>query len=421
MEWFRTLVALVSFITASGNAVGQETVLYAFRGPDGALPDGGLIFDAAGNLYGATAIGGLTNKYCSDGCGTVFKLTKGTKGKWTETVLHAFRGLDGSSPIGPFIFEQMGNLYGTTVGGGKFGGGTVFKLSPQANEKWSETVLHHFNYKDGEVPNPGLIFDSAGALYGTTAYGGKGVGTVFRLTPSTNGKWTETVLHDFQLKPAATPYGGLAFDALGNLYGTTSGGGRMNDCPGDGCGIVFSLSPSQTSKWIYHVLHQFNAQDGDTPSASLIVNSKGSLYGTTSEGGADCGGNGCGVVFKLTSSVDGWKETVLNFFNGSNGQTPFDNVISDSHGNLYGTTAYGGNVCQGSTCGGVLFVLTQGVDEEWTESVLYNFGEPGHGRFPSSSVIFDSAGNLYGTTSRGGNESDCPKFGGCGIVFEVMP
>ena len=406
-------VAAFLITTASIKAMGQEQVLHAFNGRDGGLSGTGLIFDAAGNLYGSTGGGGRYTRSCSAGCGVVFKLSPGANG-WTETVLHYFNGTDGFGPSG-VIFDAVGNLYGTTSGGGRFGCGNVFKLSPGTNGEWTEIVLHSFNNTNGDVPSGGVIFDAPGNLYGVTQYGAKGVGNVFKLTPGADGKWTETVLHSFYNVRAASPSGSLVFDSAGSLYGTASAGGRfLRSCPGNGCGSVFRLAPAANGKWTYNVLREFDSTDGATPYAGLILDAVGNLYGTTVQGGE----YGSGVVFKLSPGAHGkWTETVLHSFDNNDGKGPFSgSLIFDAAGNLYGTTFEGGEYGFGT-----VFKLTPGANGTWTETLLYEFGNGSNGLYPYANLIFDAAGNLYSTTARGGNQGDCAPFGGCGVVFEITP
>jgi uncharacterized repeat protein (TIGR03803 family) len=209
------------------------------------LPRRTLIFDAAGNLYGTASGGGYYNNQCTFGCGAVFELIPGSRGNWKAKVLHFFKGKDGASPSGNMVFDRAGNLYGTTSGGGQYGRGTVFELTPQSNGTWKEELLYSFNGIDGAEP-AGLIFEAAGNLCGTTQYGGAsgprcrpyGCGTAFELTPGSNGKWKENVLHIFGSgKDGNLPQGGLIFDAAGNLYGSTASGGSF-----DG-GTVFEITP----------------------------------------------------------------------------------------------------------------------------------------------------------------------------------
>jgi uncharacterized repeat protein (TIGR03803 family) len=261
---------------------GNETVLHSFTNtPDGASPTAGLVIDKAGNLYGGTEGGG------SSGDGTVFKLDI----TGTETVLYSFTaGAEGNTPAGALVLDAMDNLYGTTLNGGVYGGGTVFKLNISGNE----TVLHSFRLSDGEVPAAGVVRDKAGNLYGTTIYGGAlscnleigfGCGTVFKLDTSGN----ETVLHRFTNTPdGAFPVAGLVIDKAGNLYGTTENGGSS------GYGTVFKLDITGTET----VLHNFtNSPDGAFPTAGLLRDKTGNLYGTTLQGGS----SGYGTVFKLSS------------------------------------------------------------------------------------------------------------------------
>jgi|HubBroStandDraft_2_1064218.scaffolds.fasta_scaffold78467_2 uncharacterized repeat protein (TIGR03803 family) len=347
---------------------GKETVLYNFCTQngcaDGEVPVAGLIFDSDGDLYGTTEYGGTIPSGCG-GCGVVFKLTR----EGRETVLHSFceqNGCaDGEYPAAGLVFDQNGNLYGTTVAGGANGGGVVFKLTP----KGKYSVLYSFcaqsNCADGEEPNAGVILDQKGNLYGTTAAGGgyghcgeyysDSCGVVFKLTPE--GK--ETVLHSFcsenNCADGSWPLTGLIFDQMGNLYGTTWLGGDNNPCDtgGDGCGVVFKLTPEGKETVMYRFCTQDNCVDGSLPRAGLVLGAKGDLYGTTQLGGAP---GDAGVVFKLTPEG---KETVLYSFcwqeNCADGQQPYAGLVLDQKGNLYGTTVYGG---AGTYRGGVVFRLT---------------------------------------------------------------
>ena len=278
-----------------------ETVLYRFSGPDGAHPQGDLIFDRAGNIYGTTVAGGNTS--CSGGiggtCGTVFKLTP-SNGGWTESVAYAFTGdNDGFEPRGGVILDGAGNLYGTTAQGGPPQGGglpngTVFELTPSGSG-WSKSILFTFElYGDGVGP-VGLVFDGSGDLYGATPGGGanKG-GAVYELIPSNPGNWTFEGIYSFQ--PEGGPEAALTLDAAGNLYGTQIEGG------GSGHGAAFKLTPSD-SGWTYSSLHDFTlGSDGGYPSGSIIFDANGNIYSTTQSGGiGPCNyGYGCGVVFEIT-------------------------------------------------------------------------------------------------------------------------
>jgi uncharacterized repeat protein (TIGR03803 family) len=201
------------------------------------LPRAGLVF-GAGNLYGTTVLGGR-GAGCAGGCGVVFKLAPNSDGSWTESVLHSFTGSDGATPYDALVFDAAGSLYGTTGGGGTRGSGTVFKLVPNPDGSWRETVLHNFGGAQNAVPVGGLIFNSVGNLYGTTWAGGLGDGTVFKMIRNSNGGWTFTRLHLFEGMPAIEPYDSLVLDTAGRLYGTTSACGS-----GAGCsGTVFEIIP----------------------------------------------------------------------------------------------------------------------------------------------------------------------------------
>jgi uncharacterized repeat protein (TIGR03803 family) len=222
-------------LTPTGGGGWTGGMQYSFNDTDGQWPYAGLILDAAGNVYGTTNLGGNCNE------GTAFELTPEFNG-WQETVLYNFCGIHGAGPgFGSLIFDAGGNLYGTTTGGGTYGGGTVFELTPTAGGGWTEQPLYNFSVDtgDGWYPLAGLIFDAAGNLYGTTQQGGTNdVGTVFELTPTAGGGWTETVLHSFgNGTDGQNPYAGLIFDAAGNLYGTTWGGGFEYQ------GTAFELTP----------------------------------------------------------------------------------------------------------------------------------------------------------------------------------
>ena len=278
---------------------GKETVLYAFTGinGDGAEPQGGVILDKSGNLYG-------TASYAGAGYGIVFKID--TKNK--ETVLYSFQGAanrDGATPYGELVADAAGNLYGTTYAGGDYcsyasdsGCGTVFKLDIKTLK---ETVLYRFTgvNDDGALPQCTLVMDKKGNLYGTTSTGGNNSfsGVVFKLTKSSK-TWKETILHTFSGSDGAQPNGPVVADSTGNLYSVTYGGGSL------GYGTVFKLT-SKGNKWAETVLHNFSGgKDGGLPSYGLAIDGAGTLYGPTEIGGdlkcTDPEGRGCGVTFKIT-------------------------------------------------------------------------------------------------------------------------
>ena len=404
-----TILALILFTAIS--AICQEKVLHSFgNGTDGQEPQAGLIFDAAGNLYGVTTVGGIHRH------GTVFELSPREDGGSTEKVLHSFgNGLDGIEPQASLVLDAAGNLYGTTMAGGLHGWGTAFQLSPQEDGTWKEKLLHSFSYygSDGAAPVAGLIFDDAGNLYGTTNSGGiHSQGAVFELMPRQDGEWTETVLHSFGGRDGAYPSAGLIFDQAGNLYSTTAGGG-IHGLP-SGCGTVFELAPKDGGGWTETVLHSFNCISGDgySPEAGLTFDAAGNLYGTTVSGGIHtCEGNStCGTVFELSPEDGGWREKIVHSFNGTDGESPSAGLTFDTAGNLYGTTVLGGIHTYGT-----VFELSPKQDGGWQETVVHSFNVNGHdGYNPEASLMIDSFGNLYGTTDYGGIHV-------AGTVFEITP
>ena len=338
-----------------------EKVLYNFSnvGNDGYLPSGGLVLDALGNLFGTTTDGGI---YC---CGTTFELIK-SGDQWTEKILHNFgNGSDGSCSCSNLIFDAVGNLYGTASAGGGNSAGIAFELTPTAAGRWKERILYSFHGLSGNQPYAGLTFDAAGNLYGTTLLGGNcgtDCGAVFRLTPDADGGWTETVIHDFNTfqdsGDGANPYAGIVIDPAGNLYGTTSNGGLMSQCNGLGCGVVYELSPGPDGSWTETILHRFgNGDEGFNVVDGLTFNAAGDLYGTTPSGLGT--GFGCGTIFKLSPKHNGgWSERLFFAFNSGGACGPGGLTI-DSVGNLYGTAGGGAyNNCAGGGSCGTAFEIT---------------------------------------------------------------
>jgi len=397
-KWFRyAVLGLAMLATASVQAQILKT-LYNFNGtPDGALPVGGVV-RIGNSFYGTTANGGADSLP-----GTVFKVDL----KANETTLYSFSGSpDGYVPLAGLIKDSDGNLYGTTAYGGLYGFGTIFEVSKTG----VETVLYSFSGypADGVYPQAGLVRDAAGNLFGTTQYGGpgscqingftEGCGTVFML--SNTG--VETVLHGFVsgTTDGQLPIARLLLDAAGNLYGTTCHGGTQ------GNGTVFKVTPGGTETVMYSFA---GTPDGSCPLAGLILHA-GIFYGTTYQGGA----SNYGTVFKLTKAG---QETVLYSFSAlhQDGHYPQAALIRDSSGNLYGTTLGGGietKYCHVIENGcGVIFKLSSA----GKETVLHRFaGYPIEGASPISDLLRDSLGNLYGTTDIGGTAE-------AGTVFEWAP
>jgi uncharacterized repeat protein (TIGR03803 family) len=388
-------------------AAGTESILHSFgaSGTDGNSPSAALILDNSGNLYGTTAGGG------ANGAGTVFKID--TTG--TETIVYSFgeSATDGGTPVAGLIMDSVGNFYGTTSRGGAHYAGTTFQISPAAAGAYTETILYSFGASstDAEGPQAGLVMDSAGNLYGTTLGGGTiGNGTVFKVSPGASGTYTETILYSCGAPPEpGESSAGLIMDSAGNLYGTTEDGGANYG------GTVFKLSPGASGTYTETVLHSFSTgpADGENPAASLIMDSAGNLYGTTESGGA----NYAGTVFKLSPGASGtYTETILYSFGASSTDAgePHAGLIMDSAGNLYGTTYIGGAYNDGT-----VFKINLGASGAYTETILYSFGASAtDGQNPVAGLAVDSAGNLYGTTNAGGVYGSPAKIEGTVFVID---
>jgi uncharacterized repeat protein (TIGR03803 family) len=373
----RTILALTLIAAStSARAVATYKVIHEFNGTNGSFPVGSLVADSAGNFYGVTSEDyGETGNCAGLGCGNVFKLYQTSSGGWASTNLHTFRGgtKDGSSPQAGLVFDSAGNLYGTTWEGGLYGVGTVFELSPTSTGGWDYSVIYNFGatYADGEGPQSQLVVDAAGNLYGSTISGGNtggycnnlSCGVIYELSPGPDGTWTERVAHSFVGTDGAWPRGTMVFDAAGNLYGITTYGGNLSYCSGGGCGTVFELAPTGTG-WVYDVLYSFTGKsDGSYP----------------------------------------W----------------YAGVIFDSAGNLYGTTAGGGRDSQCSGGCGVVYELSPNGSGGWTETSIHAFtGSNGYfaagGGWPVYNLTFDTSGNLYGVTYLGGQDEE-------GVVYKLTP
>jgi len=381
------------------------SVVHPFTGGgDGGYPYFGLTKDRAGNFYGAANVGG------AHGYGVIFKLSPAGSG-WMITPLYSFQGGDdGASPMASPIFGPDGALYGTTSAGADngHGVGTVYRLAPPASScktalcEWSETVLYRANTDFGFGVTGQVAFDSAGKLYGTV--GGGGIdegGYVFQLTPS-GGSWMSRVLHEFNPESGEdcnAPGGGVVLDAAGNLYGTANTG-----CVGNNGG-VWEVSRSG-SGWTESIVRSFNnLTDGNGSMAGLTPDGHGNFFGTT----YDLGPAGGGTVFELTPSGQGWSFSVVHAFNQNDQDGRFLTapVSLDAAGNVYGTTVgcldYRGTV----------FKLTPS-ENGWTATVLYRFTGESDGGDPSSNVVMDAGGNLYGTASDDGSHN-------VGVIWQITP
>ena len=396
------IAGLVIFAVAAilGNvarAASTEQVIYSFAGDaDGEYVDSDLVMDSAGNIYGTTVQGG-------SGSGTVFELTP-SGGGWTQTVLYSFTGLaDGGQPYKGVTLDSAGNLYGATVVGGSFSGpcveagcGVVYKLTNNGGT-WTQTVIHTFTGgNDGQGPGAGVTFDKHGNLYGMTPIGGaNGLGTIYQMTADANGNWKERVIHTFTggTDGSSASAGRLILDRAGNLYGVATTGGANQS------GTAFELSPAPGGTFTFKTLYAFKGSpDAGFPYGALVFDKSGKLYGTTYYDGA----NDLGSVYQLTNSNGTWSESVLySFKGGKDGSSPISNLVVDRAGNLWGTTSEGGAGC---SCGTIVELSNR--SGQWRERVAYRFASVPDGAFVYNGMIADAAGNLYGATVHGGNTDD---------------
>ncbi len=421
------LITLWLMVSTTPARAATQRVLHEFDFSDGMVPESGVIIDSTGNLYGTTLYGGINNcgwgdcgvvfKLSHDAEG---KWTETILHRFTGDS-------DGFNPSGALVRDLKGNLYGTTEAGGLYGGGTVFQLTPLKNGKWRHTILHSFGTtNDGSDPFGSLTFGRKGDLYGTTYSGGltgrcsarNGCGVVFKLTPGLRGKWTEGVLYRFSGKDGANPTAGVFRNQEGRLYGATESGGDFNYCS-YGCGVAFELTRHKDGVWAETVLHKFTGgADGAFPYGGLTSDHHGTFYGAAVLGGDfNCYGGGCGVVFKLSRDNSGkWRQTVLWTFNSiTEGDEPYMAPILGPGDSLYGTTSFGEGY-------GNVYKLTPHADGKWTEGVLFGFNG-GSGGWSPTGIVFDKRGNLYGTTAAGGNSKvqSCQGDNGCGLVYRLTP
>jgi uncharacterized repeat protein (TIGR03803 family) len=416
------LLAAATFLWVTAGtafaAAPKYQVIYSMHGgKDGTLPNSAVTFDQADNVYGTTREGGdLTCPNDNSGCGIVFQLKPPQKegGAWVKTTLYAFKGnSDGWYPSS-VVADKAGNLYGATSDGipecqDYSLCGTIFELKPPAKEggAWVKSVLYSFkNFDDGGYPLGSLTFDASDNLYGTGCIGGSaGYGTVFELSKPTepDQSWNKTELFSFDWTDGHCPSAGVIFDKSGKLYGATTGGGEMDQ------GLVFQLTPpiKKNDPWKESIFVYFDGTNGRWPSDRLTFDAKGNLYGTTPTGGS--GGCASGVVFQLKPPT--WKETQLHVFCDLGAPK---GVVIDSSGILYGATADGGAPERGT-----VFELKppSGKQEKWSESNLHTFTDGSGGNIPDSAV-FGRDGALYGTTLSGGSRN-C--HGGCGVIYRIAP
>jgi len=318
----------------------------------------------------------------------------------TPVALYAFTGPDGIDPVLGVTFDTAGNLYGVASGGGSSNNGTVYELMPGKNGSWTEKTLTSFNGKLGSTPVTPVVFDSKGNLYGATKLGGtNGVGVVYELSPSSSGKWTLTVLHNFGGSgDGAYPVGDIVIDSAGNIFGTTEGGGAYGDGTEIQGGTVFKVSPKSGGGWSESSLHSFgNGTDGNQPKGGVILDSKGNAYGTTFKGGT----YGQGTVFELTASGGSYNETVIHNFDRGRSQgdaaNPATGLTFDSAGNLYGgsTAGYDANLFEG---GGTVYKLIPQSGGTWKEKIIISLGFDQFSEAIYSDLLLDHAGNIYVVT-----------------------
>jgi uncharacterized repeat protein (TIGR03803 family) len=392
---------LLTLLTSLSVHAQAFSVIHSFTGGIGGTEP------AAGVTIRGNALFGTTYGYPN--CGTVYQLTH-SGSDWSFSTLAALS--HDCNPVSRVVFGPDQHLYGTASGGGTYGGGAVFKLTPQVGPckdvacYWKVSDLHDFGSgTDGVAPfyvEP--VWDQQGNVYGTTSGGGGspncegGCGTVFELTPSGNG-YTESVLYSFSGPDGAIPYAGLVFDKNGNLFGTTAGGGTT------GSGTVFELTYVPGVGWTEHALYSFqNAVDGSGPRGGVIFDSAGNLYGTVWAGG---NGNS-GTVFELSPSGNTWTFKLLYSFTGEANCGPAATLSMDGAGNLYGTTQ-----CDGIYGNGSAFKLSN-TENGWVYTSLHDFTGGSDGFEPISNVAIDTDGTLFGTTQGGGDF-------GYGTVWMIKP
>jgi len=413
------ILATFTLLIPSANA-GERTLHTFIQSTDGVIWGGdvgagskaNLVADSEGNLYGTTESGG---KYFN---GVVFELSRTGKGFWVEKVLHVFNpgAGDGAESLGGLIIDSAGNLYGTTATGGSTilgAGGTVFELMPGRNSNWQEKILFTFESKISGAPFApfsGLVMDAAGNLYGTTSEGGTyGHGAVFELSPTAKGNWTPSYLYSFGANAtdgidSMSPY--LTLDASGNLYGSTYDGGLYN------FGTVFQLSPGSNGQWTETILYNFTGgADGKYPESTVTVDPNGNLFGTT-----EAASTGSGTVYEISPSSSGWSQQTIYTFGGIlAGQSIYLTLALDPAGNLFGVSQLGGTGNWGE-----VWELSPTSSGTWTPTVLFSFDQT-NGAQPRTGVIRDGLGNLYGVTLAGGQLSCGGANAGCGVAFEITP
>lgn len=378
------LAAIFAVVFWAASAHASEKNLFVFSLLQGVHPEATLVADSNGNFFGTTTSGGKNN------CGTLFELSLAA-GKWTETVLYSCQQPQGPMPTGPLTFDKMGNLYGVAQASRSE---AIAEFSRAGNGTWSESIIHQFKATEG-LPNPELAWDNAGNLYGTTQVDSTGYnGEVFELSPQANGTWNETILYKFPAPDGAgIPTAGVVIDSKGNLYGPT-----YNGMGGESTyGAIYELSPQTNGTWKFTLIYNFTLSDGGGPYSRLVFDSNGNLYGASAQA------NTYGEVFELLPNSNGsWNEkTLYTFTSGSDGYYPVGAPVFDASGNLYGATIWGGAGCGQNICG-VVYKLSPTAGS-WKETILHAFVSANDGSEPNAGVILDSSGNIHGTTYFGGS------------------
>jgi uncharacterized repeat protein (TIGR03803 family) len=391
-------VIALSLATATATTTN---VIFSFEEDEGEYADTDLETDSAGNIYGTTVLGG------DFGGGTVFQLSPTPNG-WLHTVLYSFTGgADGGEPYKGVTLDREGNLYGSAVTGGsgncEGGCGVVYKLT-NSGGTWTQTVIHAFTGgDDGSGPGARVTVDRAGNIYGMAPTGGAhGLGTIYKIHRAPGGVQTFNVIHAFTGgTDGATGSAGRMVLRHGRLFGAATAGGAY------GSGVVFVLTPTEGGEWDFRTIYSFQGQpDASFPYGALLFDRSDNIYGTTYYGGA----NGIGAVYKLSPRPVGeWAEEVIySFAEGTDGNSPISNLVFDAAGNLYGTTSEGG---LGS---GTIFKLSPVGGGKWTETVVHAFEGPPDGAFAYNGMVVDGFGNFYGATVHGGNDDD-------GCVYKFTP
>ncbi len=420
-------------IVAAGQAASAQTesVIYNFGLPryGDASPQSNLFRDAAGNLFGLAP--GQSN--CEISCGELFELSPNLDGSWTETVPFVFPGGAGGAAVsGSLVADAAGNFYGTTVGGGNvslcknyFGCGTVFELSRGANGVWTESILYTFNgTPDGSYPEK-IVMDGSGNIFGTTASGGiHGFGTLYELARNSSGTYSHRNLYQFSGgKDGSLPYG-VALDAPGDIFVTAQLGGIQNrSCPREGCGALLEFSPNGSGDYNPRLIYEFQGKhDGSIP-GGLTVDGAGNLFGVAGAGGLDSLCHplsgyywGCGVIFEFVPNGGNLLGKIIyTFADADDGQgNAYNSPILDRMGNIYVASYPAHDNSSGdSVNGGALIKLTP-TQQGYAADVLHTFPlfTADDGAVPNDPLVDSSNGTIYGSTNAGGEST-------AGVAYQI--